>query len=678
MPNFFAWFTKRFDKKDQRVPASLQQLPAEIARFLIGKLDLHPSNQSARDSIAHFEKLTTARQHAEIGTLYFVLEHFICEPHSDPLLAKVRLRKEVRTRFASIAKLPDFYLIFEPEEVQIRVLCRDFLISACNKAIAFLGAIKGNFLIDLKKTLIDFPESRAELIQVIAFQQQGLEQQTDLRLLEQISAYLYEQLDQIVGPSTVRSIYQRCFDELSESYLELESFPVILQLMPYNILDQSKINLLSRERNRQLFQEKIAALDASNRELTLKNAELQRFQIALEESKKEAEKSARIKEQFLANMSHEIRTPLNAISGFLHLLLEDEHSAQQMQYLQGIQNSTTGLMAIVNDILDLSKFEAGKIPIEAIQFELEDLLQKMYQSFFLESQEKNLQLKFEFNELIPNQLIGDPHRLNQILYNLLSNAFKFTSSGHITLLVNKLSESPEQIQVQFAVEDTGIGIPADKVDHIFESFNQVRPSINREYGGTGLGLTIGKNLAEAMGGSIEVESTEGKGSTFYVSLPFKILSPKESDQKKTGTSTEEPDRPLNILVAEDNVVNQMIIRKMLEKWKGADRVTIANNGIEALEKLQEADFDIVLMDVQMPRMDGLEATMCIRTLEDENLAQIPILGVTAHALKEEIQRCLDAGMNGCMTKPFVPRELFKTITLLTNYEQIESSNKSKN
>ncbi len=372
----------------------------------------------------------------------------------------------------------------------------------------------------------------------------------------------------------------------------------------------------------------------------------------LHKAKQEVEESVRVKEQFLANMSHEIRTPMNAIIGFTNLLLKAEHGPENRQYLNAIKTSGQNLLVIINDILDFSKLELGKITLECIPFKLDQLISTVIDLMLPKAIEKNIKLSFSIAKDIPVTLLGDPTRLNQVLVNLVGNAIKFTNEGGVRIEVNLMNQSEEEVSLRFSVTDTGIGIPAESVDKIFEGFTQATSDTTRKYGGTGLGLTITKELIELQGGEISVTSKLNEGSSFIFWLKFKREKEESADADTEGKekSEEFPLENVKVLLVEDNLFNQLLAVKILENWHC--RVETADNGVIATEKAETMDFDLVLMDIQLPEMDGYQATAYIRNKIKGPRSKIPIIAMTAHAFAEEIEKCKKMGMDDYISKPF--------------------------
>ena len=372
--------------------------------------------------------------------------------------------------------------------------------------------------------------------------------------------------------------------------------------------------------------------------------------------------ASRAKSEFLANMSHEIRTPMNGIIGMQALALSASGAEDRIGYLEAAQNSAYSLLAILNDILDVSKIEAGRMEIHRAPFSIRRAVDECMQLVRHRAHEKGLELVSTISPATPDALVGDVVRIRQILTNLVGNAVKFTDSGRVEIRVDSGPSGADQLLLTCTVIDTGIGIRPEHKDVIFEAFRQADSSTTRQFGGTGLGLTISARLVAMMGGTISVDSTFGQGSQFRFTIPCK-LAPQHSVTSPARPIPSLPGAPakrLRILLAEDNTVNQRLAKRLLEK-RGHE-VSIAGDGRQAVEAAMLAPpFDLILMDVQMPNMDGLEATRAIRQMDDPQLRSVPIVAMTAFAMKVDRERCMAAGMNGHLAKPIDPAELSATV-----------------
>lgn len=404
----------------------------------------------------------------------------------------------------------------------------------------------------------------------------------------------------------------------------------------------------------------LVAIVNYQREIHEKNIELENYQGELFKAIELAEKNKAVKENFLANMSHEIRTPLNAIIGITHLLEESEVDKEQQEMLKLMDYSSKSLLGIVNDILESSQMDAGKINIHPAKTNITDLFRSICELTKPLAVEKGLELHYHADEKIPATIMGDALRLNQILINLINNAIKFTDSGSIEITLDMMEKSKGGVLLQFKVKDTGVGLSAESIDKIFDRFEQIEDKTWQKFGGTGLGLSIVKRLIELMNGHIKVESEVGSGTTFTFSNWFPM-----AEGTAAASHLHEQFSQLSkfnnicILMAEDNPINQFVAIKILKNWNIA--VDVAENGLEAVEKLKAKDYHLILMDTHMPVMNGIEATKIIRTELSGSKKDTPIISFSASVIDYEKQEALDAGVNDFIEKPFDPKALHDKI-----------------
>lgn len=461
--------------------------------------------------------------------------------------------------------------------------------------------------------------------------------------------------------------------EIEHSYQE-ERLADSLQVVQRELILQSEIN--QQKSNRNLFLALgigafLLAIGLFSRLRFVRKTQkiLQNKNKIIESEKEKAQASEQAKHQFLANMSHEIRTPMNAIKGMTDILLRREPKDDQKEYLDGIKQSSDSLLVIINDILDISKIEAGKVELEQIPFSVNELVQNVHTIMQFKAEEKGLELRSSIPEK-PIKVKGDATRLRQIVINLLGNAIKFTEKGVVTTKITSEKEG-DQLKLHFTVSDTGVGIDKDQIDKIFKSFEQAYSDTSRKFGGTGLGLSISKKLVELHNGKIWVESEKGKGSQFHFVIPYEVAPDKLNKELHTnsGNNISEQLKGIKVLLVEDNQFNAVVAQEELEDAIENVQVDIAENGAIAVEKFKSNNYDVILMDVQMPKMNGYEATKAIRAFDNEK-AQAPIIAMTANVLKEEVDACYKAGMNDFIGKPFDTVELLQKIYKLKtkNYE----------
>ena len=401
---------------------------------------------------------------------------------------------------------------------------------------------------------------------------------------------------------------------------------------------------------------RLGKLASEQLEVTIRQKELAEYE------KQRAEQSEKFKQQFLANMSHEIRTPMNSVMGLTNLLIKTNLDEQQKKYLNVIKRSSENLLVIINDILDLSKIEAGKMDFEKISFPIEDVLETVYHTLYYKADEKRIEFKTNLNPNVPKILIGDPTRLNQVLINIAGNAIKFTEKGRVIVDVEEVNKQGNLSIVRFSIIDTGIGIAPENIEKIFDSFSQATSDTTRKFGGTGLGLSISKQLVDLQGGKIEVYSVLQEGTTFSITMPF--LAGQESDvgaQRHSHDDVKGSElKGIRVLLVEDNPFNQLVATDTLNDLIGDLTIDVAENGRIAVELVKNNVYDIVLMDIQMPELDGFETTRAIRLLSSPK-NEIKIMAMTANVTSEEIAKCFQSGMNDYISKPFDSQDLLNKL-----------------
>ena len=471
--------------------------------------------------------------------------------------------------------------------------------------------------------------------------------------------------DYFTEPQKAREVYQAVFEK---GYVT--NYPLTLRHISGKLTDVLFNGSLYRDDNGNVLGVVIVARDVTDQkrkadELTdakefaeKANEQAQLAKLNAQLATQKAEEAVRGKQQFLSNMSHEIRTPMNAIIGFTKVLLKTELSSRQKEYLTAIKMSGDALIVLINDILDLAKVDAGKMTFEQIPFRPELSLSAMLHLFIQKIQEKNLKLVVEYDKNIPNVLLGDPVRLHQIILNLVSNAIKFTNAGSIKVSVKLEKENEEKVTLLFSVSDTGIGIERANLKKIFENFQQGSSDSSRLYGGTGLGLAIAKKLVDSQGGNIRVNSEINKGSTFSFTLDF-LKTDKVPDAEIEVMKLNSEIKKIKVLVAEDVPLNQLLMKTILEEF--GFECDIAENGKIAIEKLKVNVYDVILMDLQMPEMNGFEATEYIR---NRLQMKIPVIALTADVTTVDLAKCTVVGMNDYIAKPVDERQLYHKIVNL--------------
>lgn len=393
---------------------------------------------------------------------------------------------------------------------------------------------------------------------------------------------------------------------------------------------------------------------------------MKEMEFELKEAKRRAEESSKAKAMFLANMSHEIRTPLNGIVGMAEQLAQSQLDADQRYFTDIMRSASSTLLSIINDVLDISKIESGKFSIETIPFSLNKTIRQTLSIFEEKAKISGVSLDIDLMDDRGTMHLGDPHRLSQVLFNIVGNAIKFTHAGYVRVTSQLVRGENDICSVSFTIQDTGVGMDMVYLAKVFEAFSQEDSSITRKFGGSGLGLSIARSIVQIMGGTIQIESEKGKGTRVDIRIPMRISNDKTKQEIVEMTDLQKSLKGLRVLAVEDNELNRMVLQVILKKCEVV--LSIAHNGQEAIDLIQEMEFDIVLMDVQMPIVDGLEATKYIR---EELKSTTPIIGLSANAMREEVEICKQAGMNDYLVKPYSERALVEVMRKWSSEEKEE-------
>ncbi len=720
---------------------------------------------------------------------YLKLEKFLLESiNGNSEKAKTKLRNKVKSRFPKLLRDKHFSIIFEKDEKQEVLLSRLFLLNVVTNVKDLIGDSGSSKIQDIKIFVESAPD---EFKSQVSFDF-DIRKPSNLldwsKILRKLISYTFITLVDKIGKKSTIIRFEKEYQKLAELYSDLESFQVVVSLLPDEILDESKLGTLNKDQIERLLQKKADYFERLTDQLAAKNKELEETQQKLIEAKENAELASSTKAMFLANMSHEIRTPMNAVIGMTDILRETKLTKEQLNYVDTIAKSGNDLITIINDILDYSKIESGNLTISEQTVDLYELVEEVIYMLALKAHEKSLEILYQIDEDVPALIKGDPVRLKQVLVNLINNAVKFTHQGFVKIRVSVEKKQNRKGTITFIIEDTGIGIEKSQLENIFSSFTQVDLSSTKKFEGTGLGLTISRTLIGLMGGSIDVDSAPGKGSTFSFSIDTEFEPDLNEDKrnpdfgsKKVGFAThsavlinnfeklsrswnldcmtfqdsisleksidqnekfelllldhnflqycedktlqkieslqkqnvpailiyplganidrkfldqfqnrvtkplkrseliselksfllgkpEDPDIKemrseskeslLSILVVEDNLTNQIVIKSLLTKLGYNPK--FANNGAEALEQMNSETFELIFMDMQMPVLDGVETTTEIRT-KNEAYSEPVIIALTANAMQEDREKCMEAGMDDFLSKPVKKDEILNTI-----------------
>ncbi|RNC85942.1 MAG: response regulator [Balneola sp.] len=780
-----------FFKKRQRESTRNQFFSSQIDElFDYLSTYISTSNQAHATSvyIKNYLRLGDNERKQKLPESYLFVEKYLTDIDTGFGLSKEELRGLVKVKFASLLSIIDFALIFEEEDRQEFELCKLFLREVVSGLSDLLGESGSKKIQEIKHYIESVPNAFTgkNPLNDENFHPSGYNDW--IQFLRKLSFFTFNILKEKLGEEAALRRYDKGYKSLAAKYINLDSFQIIISILPEVLMDEDRIGTLTKHQIEKLLLKRADHFEQLTKELQEKNEELERTQKLLIEAKDKAEEATKTKAMFLANMSHEIRTPMNAVIGMTEILKDTDPSKEQLLYIDTIYKSGYDLIHIINDILDYSKIESGKLELEQKEINIHDFTSDVTNLLVLRAEEKNIDLIYYVDEAIPSCVLADPVRLKQVLVNLIGNAIKFTNVGEVVLEVLLKEKTDRTLDIEFNIKDSGIGIPKNKVKHIFDSFSQVDTSTTRNYGGTGLGLTITKSLVQMMNGNISVRSKVDEGSTFTftINVPYKEDEPvnkklKAFDKKtilladqnethknilakklkswgvevhtfstaeellanykkagsvdvimvedfllnKTDSSFKEVffnlltskkiplvrvvpfgyqpnefssnmgqviNRPIrratlidtiydaltdvktiekvtapkplhtpkkiSILVAEDNSTNQVVMKKMMSKI--GYEIEIAETGEEVIQKLSSKFYELIFMDVQMPILDGLQATQKIRLGVYEK-GQPTIIAMTANASEEDKQMCLFVGMNDYLSKPVTRNDIISKI-----------------
>ncbi len=615
---------------------SLEREIGDFASYLTREYFKDGFSESFKERLNLFRNSHLEEQVKRLPALYLLAEHSFLKSEKGLTSNREELRFRLKERFGGLCETKYFSIIFFNELEQEKLLAFYFLDNIKPKIMDILEESKTHYLKGYDEKVMEFYHQY--VAKVIS--------RDELRdLLKAEVLNLFDVFASAVGKEKVVRWFQDSYDFLVDNYKFLETFSFIIGLLPEFILTEHQLSLLSRSEIQKALIEKTEKLEKINKKLI--------------EEKEKAEKASRAKADFLSTMSHEIRTPMNALYGTIEFLLSENPRKDQVESLKLMKYSSENLLVILNDILDFSKLEEGHVEFDYKLFSLSEMCHRVISVYRPKAEEKGLLIQANV-EASHDTIKGDPTRMSQILNNLVSNAIKFTNKGSVTLDVKMLEDYEKDVLLHFEVCDTGKGIPKEDQKRIFERFTQLKNEQEKTtLTGTGLGLSISKKLLNLQKSDLKVESEEGVGSKFYFDIQIDKGELKRRDRKKKEHEQVRDLEGIRLLLVEDNRINQLVASKFLKKWNCV--VDIADNGIIGVEKIRSVDYDIILMDLQMPGMNGYEASRAIRALPEEKYQKLPIIALTADVLPGIRQDVSDAGMNDFISKPFVPDTLYFSI-----------------
>lgn len=658
MTNWFKWKKRPVEKV-----LSDEELTAQLALSLISKLadEISDPEQALKvfSSVDKFNKGTPEEQMEQLPAVFLLLAQYLIEVEKGKSHTRNSIIRLVKNEYRELLKIKGFALIFADAREQEILLSRKFISFCLEYAYPLLGDTLEPVMEQVK--LDDWNEQT--LYDTINPNDQNLLDKGTLNTLRIISLSLFKRLENTAGIVLAQRVFENSYEKMGEAYGSLDTYSVIIHLLPKKVLDEKKLSMLTQHQAQKALLENLQKLEDANNKLELKNLELEILNKQLFKAKEELDIANKAKSMFLASMSHELRTPLTAVIGFSQILESDSNlNTTQRYYTSIINQSGSHLLSMINDVLDLTKIEAGQLELSEQPFNLHSLLNDLKTMFSVLTTEKDIDFKLTFDSDLPRGIKSDSKKIKQILINLLSNAVKYTQSGYINLTASVDNDTG---RITFKVQDSGVGIPEHKLHEIFDPFKQLQ---DNETKGTGLGLSISQKLATLLGGYIEVESVLNEGSTFTFDFPYTLADEKRFSQEDIefhGNITGiRGNKTWNILVGDDDENNRALLQTMLESV--GFKTTEATNGMECMEVLHTSPIDLVLLDLSMPVMDGHETLQKIRT--DEDIHSIPVIAVTAGALKNQEKELINEGFNDIIIKPFIYGDFFQKISQYLNIE----------